>query len=85
MSAEYPVDIIVFATGFDAMTGPMLRMDIRGRDGVALKGRMGGGATQLPRLAGRRIPEPVHDHRPGQPVGAVQYAGRDRAARRLDH
>jgi cation diffusion facilitator CzcD-associated flavoprotein CzcO len=35
--AEYPVDIIVFATGFDAMTGPMLRMDIRGRGGVALK------------------------------------------------
>jgi cation diffusion facilitator CzcD-associated flavoprotein CzcO len=35
--AEYPLDIIVFATGFDAMTGPMLRMNIRGRDGVALK------------------------------------------------
>jgi cation diffusion facilitator CzcD-associated flavoprotein CzcO len=35
--AEYPVDIIVFATGFDAMTGPMLRMDIRGRAGVALR------------------------------------------------
>jgi cation diffusion facilitator CzcD-associated flavoprotein CzcO len=35
--AEYPLDIIVFATGFDAMTGPVLRMDIRGRDGVALK------------------------------------------------
>jgi cation diffusion facilitator CzcD-associated flavoprotein CzcO len=34
---EYPVDIIVFATGFDAMTGPMLRMDIRGRGGVALR------------------------------------------------
>ena len=33
---EYPVDIIVFATGFDAMTGPLLRMDIRGRHGVAL-------------------------------------------------
>jgi cation diffusion facilitator CzcD-associated flavoprotein CzcO len=33
---EYPVDIIVFATGFDAMTGPLLRMDIHGRDGVAL-------------------------------------------------
>jgi cation diffusion facilitator CzcD-associated flavoprotein CzcO len=31
------LDIIVFATGFDAMTGPMLRMDIRGRGGVALK------------------------------------------------
>jgi cation diffusion facilitator CzcD-associated flavoprotein CzcO len=35
--AEYPVDIIVFATGFDAMTGPLLRMNIHGRDGVALK------------------------------------------------
>ncbi|MEO7321743.1 MAG: NAD(P)/FAD-dependent oxidoreductase [Burkholderiales bacterium] len=34
--AEYPLDIIVFATGFDAMTGPMLRMDIRGRDGRSL-------------------------------------------------
>ncbi len=34
--AEYPLDIIVFATGFDAMTGPMLRMDIRGRDSLAL-------------------------------------------------
>ncbi|MGX4770225.1 flavin-containing monooxygenase [Bradyrhizobium guangdongense] len=35
--AEYPLDIIVFATGFDAMTGPLLKMDIRGRDGIALK------------------------------------------------
>ncbi|MDP1854415.1 MAG: NAD(P)/FAD-dependent oxidoreductase [Candidatus Omnitrophota bacterium] len=34
---EYPLDIVVFATGFDAMTGPLLRMDIRGRDGLALK------------------------------------------------
>ena len=41
--AEYPLDIVVFATGFDAMTGPMLRMDIRGRDGVALKDVWEGG------------------------------------------
>ncbi len=34
--ADYPLDIIVFATGFDAMTGPLLRMDIRGRDGLPL-------------------------------------------------
>ena len=33
---DYPVDIIVFATGFDAMTGPMLRMGITGRDGTSL-------------------------------------------------
>jgi cation diffusion facilitator CzcD-associated flavoprotein CzcO len=34
--AEIPLDIIVFATGFDAMTGPFLRMDIKGRDGLPL-------------------------------------------------
>ncbi|MEO8009107.1 MAG: NAD(P)/FAD-dependent oxidoreductase [Betaproteobacteria bacterium] len=35
-AAEYPLDIIVFATGFDGMTGSLLRMDIRGRDGLSL-------------------------------------------------
>ena len=35
--AEYGLDVIVFATGFDAMTGPLLRIDIRGRDGQSLK------------------------------------------------
>jgi cation diffusion facilitator CzcD-associated flavoprotein CzcO len=34
---EYPLDIIVFATGFDAMTGPLLHIDIRGRDGRSLR------------------------------------------------
>jgi cation diffusion facilitator CzcD-associated flavoprotein CzcO len=34
--AVYPLDIIVFATGFDAMTGPMLRMNITGRGGISL-------------------------------------------------
>lgn len=33
----FSLDIIVFATGFDAMTGPLLAMDIRGRDGLALR------------------------------------------------
>jgi len=33
---EYPLDIIVFATGFDALTGQLLRMEIRGRDGLGL-------------------------------------------------
>ncbi len=35
--AEYKLDIIVFATGFDAMTGPLLAMDIRGSDHHALR------------------------------------------------
>jgi cation diffusion facilitator CzcD-associated flavoprotein CzcO len=35
-AAEYPLDIIVFATGFDGMTGSLLKIDIRGRDGLSL-------------------------------------------------
>jgi cyclohexanone monooxygenase len=34
---EYPVDVIVFATGFDAMTGALLAIDIRGREGRTLQ------------------------------------------------
>ncbi|MDF1791266.1 MAG: NAD(P)/FAD-dependent oxidoreductase [Thalassobaculaceae bacterium] len=33
---EYELDIIVFATGFDAMTGSLLKLGIVGRDGVTL-------------------------------------------------
>ncbi|WP_066066945.1 flavin-containing monooxygenase [Neobacillus soli] len=41
---EYELDAIVFATGFDGMTGPLLKIDIRGRDGVSLKEKWAGGA-----------------------------------------
>ncbi len=34
--AFYPLDVIVFATGFDALTGPLLRLNIQGRDGLSL-------------------------------------------------
>jgi len=34
---EYEVDSVVYATGFDAMTGSYLRIDIRGREGRELK------------------------------------------------
>ncbi|WP_323808892.1 flavin-containing monooxygenase [Zeimonas arvi] len=35
--ALYPLDIIVFATGFDAMTGAFLKIAIEGRDGLTLQ------------------------------------------------
>jgi cyclohexanone monooxygenase len=35
-AGETPFDVIVFATGFDAMTGALLKMDIRGRGGRTL-------------------------------------------------
>jgi cation diffusion facilitator CzcD-associated flavoprotein CzcO len=39
----YDLDVIVFATGFDAMTGSLLKIDIRGRDGLTLAEKWRGG------------------------------------------
>lgn len=36
-NAEYEFDIIIYATGFDAVTGPLNRIDIRGAGGLSLK------------------------------------------------
>jgi cation diffusion facilitator CzcD-associated flavoprotein CzcO len=33
---EYPADLIIFAIGFDAMTGPLVNLGIEGRGGVSL-------------------------------------------------
>jgi cation diffusion facilitator CzcD-associated flavoprotein CzcO len=41
--ATYDVDLIVFATGYDAMTGSLTRMGIKGRDGAALSDVWAGG------------------------------------------
>lgn len=35
-TADYDLDVIVYATGFDAMTGALSRIDIRGRDAMSL-------------------------------------------------
>jgi len=39
----YPVDSIVFATGYDAVTGALTRIDIRGRAGKSLKDKWSDG------------------------------------------
>lgn len=36
-SKEYEFDALVFATGFDAMTGALFNIDIRGRNGIQFK------------------------------------------------
>ena len=43
-ATEYEFDIIVYATGFDALTGAFDRIDIRGQDGRRLKEAWAGGA-----------------------------------------
>jgi cyclohexanone monooxygenase len=35
-AAEHSLDILVFATGFDALTGPLVALDIHGREGQPL-------------------------------------------------
>ena len=41
--AQYDVDVVVFATGFDAITGPLLKLNITGRNGVTLGERWADG------------------------------------------
>ena len=69
-ASEYELDAIVFATGFDAMTGALLRHRYQRRAAADARGQVGRRAAHLSRPDGGRLPEPVHDHRPGQPVGA---------------
>ena len=40
---EHELDSLVFATGFDAMTGSLLKIDIRGRGGVSLRDKWAAG------------------------------------------
>jgi cation diffusion facilitator CzcD-associated flavoprotein CzcO len=42
---EYEVDAIVFATGFDAMTGTLFKMGIKGRDGLKLEKKWADGPS----------------------------------------
>ena len=39
----YDLDVVVFATGFDAMTGALLSIDIRGRNGLSLRDKWSAG------------------------------------------
>ncbi|WP_298174273.1 NAD(P)/FAD-dependent oxidoreductase [Novosphingobium sp.] len=47
-NAHYPLDVLIYATGFDAFTGSLLRPDIIGRDGLSLRDKWSAGpATYL--------------------------------------
>ncbi|WHT16800.1 NAD(P)/FAD-dependent oxidoreductase [Crossiella sp. CA-258035] len=42
---DHDLDVLVLATGYDALTGPLLRLDIRGEHGVRLADRWAEGPT----------------------------------------
>ncbi|MBN8874804.1 MAG: NAD(P)/FAD-dependent oxidoreductase [Rhodospirillales bacterium] len=64
---EYEADIIVFATGFDAMTGALTRIDIRGRDGVALADKWEAGPRTYLGLMSAGFPNLFMITGPGSP------------------
>ena len=64
---EYELDIIVFATGYDGMTGAFSRIDIRGRGGVALKEKWAEGPKMYLGLASAGFPNMFAITGPGSP------------------
>ncbi|MBT7612834.1 MAG: NAD(P)/FAD-dependent oxidoreductase [Rhodospirillaceae bacterium] len=45
--AMFDVDVIIYATGFDAMTGALTRIEITGRDGLVLRDKWDHGTRSL--------------------------------------
>jgi cyclohexanone monooxygenase len=63
----YELDAIVFATGFDAMTGALNRIDIRGRAGAALKDEWADGPQTYLGLMSAGFPNLFTITGPGSP------------------
>ena len=67
-SAEnYEVDILILATGFDAMTGAVTRIDVTGRDGQSLEGKWAQGPKAYLGLATAGFPNLFLVTGPGSP------------------
>ena len=65
--AEYALDSIVFAIGFDAMTGALLKIDIRGRNGATLREKWAAGPRTYLGLAVAGFPNLFTITGPGSP------------------
>ena len=61
------LDAIVFATGFDAMTGPIVDVDIAGRDGITLKAKWADGPSTYLGLTSVGFPNFFTITGPGSP------------------
>jgi len=66
-SHSYEVDVIVFATGFDAMTGAIVAVDIEGRDGLRLAAKWEDGPKTYLGLMTRGFPNFFTITGPGSP------------------
>ncbi len=72
--ASFDLDVIVYATGFDAMTGALSRIDIRGRGGVSLAGFWADeGPLSYLGLAVAGFPNLFTIQGPGSPSAATNF------------
>lgn len=65
--AEYPFDIIIYATGFDAFTGSLLKFPIVGRNGQTLQKKWSAGPTSLLGMCVHNFPNMFIIVGPGSP------------------
>ena len=65
--ADYPFDIIIYATGFDAFTGSLLKPEIVGRGGLTLREKWAAGPTSFLGLAVNAFPNMFVIVGPGSP------------------
>lgn len=63
----HELDVLVFATGFDALTGPLTRVNIRGRDGLSLKEKWSDGPRTYLGVAVEGFPNMFMITGPGSP------------------
>lgn len=71
---SYDLDVIIYATGFDAMTGALTRIDIRGRAGMSLRDHWKSeGAGSYLGLAIAGFPNLFVIQAPGSPAPASNY------------
>jgi cation diffusion facilitator CzcD-associated flavoprotein CzcO len=71
---SYELDVIIYATGFDAMTGALSRIDIRGRDEVSLGEFWAGeGPLSYLGLAVAGFPNLFTIQGPGSPSAATNF------------
>ena len=64
---EYEFDIIIFATGFDAMTGTLLKIDVQGRGGLTLREKWAAGPLTYLGLSISGFPNLFTISGPGSP------------------
>jgi len=64
---EYPLDILILATGFDSGTGAMLRMDVRGRGDRRFKDKWANGPVTYLGLMASGFPNMFMLAQPGSP------------------